>query len=238
MTMLQLLLPTLLTARGALAQSAPAPIADVWSAIAPLPFSRSDSTATTVGSLIYIAGGCDGAQNCAGGFCSCSSITANFVAYSPATNAYVTLPSMPAARYRHLACAVGTTIYFFGGRTLPGDAIITTIDAYSTATGSWSTLASAYPAGIGSDNSCSTVGSNIYIMGGYDASYSQTFSNMYQFSPATGAFTLLPGKMVTGRGDFSSVTRTDGTISICKCGSRVCGWEGSFFSRTTGRAFS
>ena len=153
--------------------------------------------------------------------CKCSSITSNFIAYNPVTNTYAALTKMPTARYRHLACASGTAIYIFGGRTL-ADALISTVDVFFTTNGTWATLFTTYPSDIGSDNSCSTVvstvgstvSSTIYVMGGYDASYSVTYSNIYAFSPTSSTFTKMTSSMITGRGDFSSVTRTDGKISV------------------------
>jgi N-acetylneuraminic acid mutarotase len=169
---------------------------------------RSDQTATTMpDGSIYLAGGCDGAQTCdlAAGECSCTALTTDLVKYDPVANTYTAMPPMPVARYRHLACAVADTIFYFGGRTLPDDTIITQVDAFSIATGAWTTLPTTYPAGVGSDNSCSTVGGTIYVMGGYSADYSVAFNNTYAFSPATAGWTLLSGQMNVGRGDFSSV---------------------------------
>ena len=76
--------------------------------------------------LIYIAGGCDGAQNCFRSFlgspaCMCSSITNNLVAYNPLTNSYAPKSPMPEPRYRHVTCALGNYIIVFGGKTLEPD---------------------------------------------------------------------------------------------------------------------
>ena len=201
-------------ATAALAAGAATPFSDVWTVTAPLPFARSDHTATVVGSLIYLAGGCNGAQNCAAGFCACSSITSNFIAYAPTTNSYNTsLAPMPTARYRHLACESGGTIYIFGGRALGTDALITTVDAFNTTTGAWKTLSSVYPSDLGSDNSCSTIGDYIYLFGGYTSDYSVTLNSTYSFAPKSGVWTRL-ANMTRGRGDFSSVTTVDGTVSV------------------------
>ena len=194
----------LLTAAALLARSA-ATLSLGWSAIAPLPFSRSDHTATTVGGLIYIAGGCNGAQNCAAGVCACSSFTADVTAYSPARNTYTPVAPMPTPRYRHLACSLGAVIYIFGGRDLTTDAIITSVDAYNTSSATWSTLATAYPSELGSDNSCSTMGEAIYVFGGYSPDYSASLATIYSFSPATVSWTRMAGSLSQGRGDFASV---------------------------------
>ena len=144
---------------------------------------------------MYLAGGCDGAQTCAGGplgSCTCTALADEMLAFDPVANAYAVLPPMPVARYRHDACALGDTIYYFGGRSLPADAIITQVDAFNTTSRTWATLPpeAAYPAGLapgapqlGSDNSCATLGGAIYMSGGYDLYYSVTFNWTWAFAP-------------------------------------------------------
>ena len=76
--------------------------------------------------MIYLTGGCDGAQNC---FttkygtvdCGCSSVTNNVVAYDPRTDAYTQKTPMPEPRYRHAVCALGNYIIVLGGKTLLPD---------------------------------------------------------------------------------------------------------------------
>jgi hypothetical protein len=199
-----------------------------WKAIAPLPFARSDHTATTIKGIIYIAGGCNGAQNCdmSSGYCMCSSITKNIVAYDPITNSYTprgALPPMPRARYRHLACAVDDVIYFFGGRDLL-DNQIRNVDAFNATSRKWLTNTFAtYPLGLGSDNSCSTVGNKIFIFGGYTDYYDQSLNSTYSFEPygsgslssgGIGLWTKKSGELIVGRGDFASTTRDDRYIHI------------------------
>ena len=194
-------------ASSAAAAYPPSSTGSSWAATAPMPFGRSDETATAMGSVIYLAGGCNGAQNCAG-YCSCSSYTADVQVFDTIANTYTVAPPMPVPRYRHIACAVADTIYFFGGRTQDTDSIITRIDAFNTTAQTWSTLTSQYPADLGSDNSCTTMGSVVYISGGYNSDYSVSWNTTYAFSPSAapgGNWTRLRGQMVWGRGDFSSV---------------------------------
>lgn len=189
--------------------------------LSPLPFARSDHTATAVGEVLYLFGGCDGAQDCAAkGACKCSSITSDAVAYSPATDSYAPLTPMPVARYRHIACAVGNVIYVFGGRELASDNIITTTDAFDTVRGTWTTLPPAgdYPSGLGSDNSCTTVGNSVYLMGGYPQFYEPAFTSTFAFTPSAPAPAPLwvekRGTMNTPRGDFASVGTADGRVFV------------------------
>jgi hypothetical protein len=161
-----------------------------------------------IGNTIYIAGGCDGAQKCDlnAGFCGCTSWTSNFVAYNTLTDTYKTLPPMPAPRYRHLACPLLSAIYVFGGRVLGSDVPIESVDKFDTVTSTWTTFpaSSNYPDGLGSDNSCSTIGSRIYVMAGYSPDYSVGYNSSFSFTPATGAW-MRHADMNVGRGDIASV---------------------------------
>jgi len=163
------------------------------------------------GGIVYLAGGCVGAQQCVDGFCFCPAYTTDLQAFDPATGAYSTLPAMPRPRYRHIACAVGASIVYLGGRSLPDDEIIAEVDVYDTLAREWSTLPppAAYPppAGdLGSDNSCTTVGDLILVFGGYNAAYNVTFDSTYAFDlRAPQPWTRRAGVLALGRGDFASV---------------------------------
>ena len=191
-----------------------------FSSLSPLPCARSDHTATAVGDVLYLFGGCDGAQDCGEVLCKCSSITSDAVAYSPATDSYKPLLPMPVARYRHIACAVGNVIYVFGGRELASDNILTTTDAFDTVRETWTTLPPAgdYPSGLGSDNSCTTVGDSVYVMGGYPQFYEPAFTSTFAFTPSALAPAPLwvekRGTMNTPRGDFASVGTADGRVFV------------------------
>jgi hypothetical protein len=196
----------------------PAARAQAWGVSTPLPFARSDHTATALGGSIFIAGGCDGAQKCVGGSrgtCSCSSASRNLVAFTPANASYSPRAPLLQPRYRHLACPLGDAsgLVLFGGRTLTpatpatGDAIITAIDVYTAATNAWTQLGVAYPADLGSDNSCTTaLDGRIYVMGGYTPDYAVSTRLMYALTlgGANGGSFALMAPMPLGLGDFSS----------------------------------
>jgi hypothetical protein len=163
-------------------------------------------TANEVNGLIYIAGGCDGAQNC-NGYCACSSFTSDMTIYFPANDSYVSVSPMPRPRYRHIACAVDTSIYYFGGRQRDTDEIITEVDVFNTLNRSWTTLSARYPSDLGTDNSCSTVGTSVYVMGGYSSFYDAVSPQTYAFTPSNAAnpWTKKTATMAFPRGDFASV---------------------------------
>ena len=198
--------------------------------LAPLPFARSDHTATAMpDGLIYLIGGCDGAQTCdasggrASSFCKCTSFTRNVAVYDAARDDYLNAsaapPPMSVPRYRHLACAVRDLIVVFGGRDLATDALITQVDAFNVTSRLWLPTGqlAPYPAGLGSDNSCSTVGDLIYVFGGYTQNYSVTLASAFSFAPLSGpagVWTQLPASLLKGRGDFASVATADGKVHI------------------------
>jgi hypothetical protein len=199
------LLPVALGASGA------------WSLASPLPWGRSDLTATVIGPHVYLAGGCDGAQKCSNGLCICSSYTNDFTTFTPSTNKYTTRAPMPRPRYRHLACPMGDdAILMMGGRTITDDpattdAVMTIMDHFNATTGNWTTLTTAYPTAVlGSDNSCSNFGTTVYVFGGYNRDYTVSYASTYSFTitPGTkgleGVFKALT-PMPMGIGDFSSV---------------------------------
>ena len=202
--------------------------AGAWRTVSPMPFSRSDHTASTLdplqlplgaanplARLVFIAGGCNGAQNCdkVSTYCTCSSVTRSFVAYDTLLDSYAPLPPMPTPRYRHLACTLDDVIYFFGGRELGTDAPISAVDAYNATARAWLPQGrlAPYPAALGSDNSCSTVGRAIFVFGGYSPFYDAAFNSTFSFSPGAaqgaGAWTRRGAQLRVGRGDFASVAR-------------------------------
>ena len=214
-----LLRPLLLTVLCALVcGQSPSPAA--WRSLSPLPLAISDAAVATVGGLVYLLGGCDSDQICIpddpsrqppnNGFCFCPSSTESVTVYNPALDRYGRAAAMPRPRYRHDACSIGSRIWIFGGRAIADDSIITAVDMFDASTGAWSANVATYPADLGSDNSCATLGSLIYLMGGYSASYDRAYNTTYRFDPATSSFTRMAGRMRQGRGDFSSIAAPGG----------------------------
>ena len=183
----------------------------MWTSLPPLPSAVSDETANDVGTSIYIAGGCSSGNICdpVKEFCYCTATTNAFTVFDTITRTYAALPPMPIARYRHIACVVDDTIFYFGGRDASTDAILTSVDAFNTKSLKWSTLDTTYPSDLGTDNSCSAVGDSIYIFGGYSSTYDKSFNTTYRFTPAGSSgvptWSRLKGQLATGRGDFASV---------------------------------
>jgi len=181
-----------------------------WQALAEMPYAASDLTATTVGSRIYLVGGCSNDQIHIpdwGGMYVCSETTNRTLAYSPATDTYTELADAPRNRYRHAAAAVGTKLYIFGGKTLFDDTI-PEVDVLDTATNTWTTLADLMPSAA-SDSTAFVLDGKIFIVGGYDPAYN-ALTQVVTFDPATETFATAARGLNTARGDVGSAV-VDGT---------------------------
>ncbi|MFJ9448022.1 Kelch repeat-containing protein [Kitasatospora sp. NPDC101235] len=151
-------------------------------------------------------------------------------AYSPATNTWATLPSMPTARASLAATTApcpddvdglkGTCVYALGGRNATNGAL-NTVEAFSPATNTWKTLpslptgrsglaAATAPCPEGVDG---LKGKCVYAYGGGNA-----LSTVEAFSPATNTWATLPS-MPTGSVDMAG--------AAAPCPKHVKGLEGT-----------
>jgi N-acetylneuraminic acid mutarotase len=110
------------------------------------------------GGKIYYAGGLHGSR-------AEARAVAWFDVYDPATNSWQALPDMPTARDHFHAAVVGGVFYAIGGRDKDIDATTAIVEAYTFASGSWSTLPTALPTERGGF-AAAVVGDEIMIMGG------------------------------------------------------------------------
>jgi hypothetical protein len=180
-------LPSLPTATGALAGAA-----------APCPKGAGGLT----GTCVYAIGG-----ETASGYVS------TVQAYSPVTDDWVTLPSLPSAEFalagatapcpRGVSGLAGTCVYAFGGLTAVG-AALSTVQAYSPATNTWATLPSLPTASYalaGTTAPClrgvsGLVGTCVYAFGGYSGT--GFLSTVQAYSPATNTWATLPSMPTAG----------------------------------------
>lgn len=195
---------------GTTAQSTVTPPANnSFRIIHEMPMARSDMTATAVGVIgikVYLVGGCVADQNCGGEYCYCPEITNKTHIYNVGTDSYDTnVADAPRARYRHAAVEHNGSIYLFGGRDI-ADNLITEVDAYNIAEGTWSTPCTW--ANATSDLSAVTElvdgSTQILLFGGYFADYS-TSDSTTQFVPAVCSF-VQKTPMPWPRGDLVSVS--------------------------------
>lgn len=188
-----LTLPHLHTARSALA-----------GVTAPCP----KGVAGLSGTCVYAVGGYDG-----------TGVAGTAEAYSPATNRWVTLPSMPTARQSLAGAAApcpkgvaglsGTCVYAFGGSdgAQPAPNQLNTVEAYSPATNTWVALPSMHSTRDGLAGATAPCpkrvaglsGTCVYAVGGANRSAGTTHLNTVEaYSPATNLWVTLPS-MPTAR---------------------------------------
>ncbi len=188
------------------------PGASSWRAVAPLPLGFGDgrayaAAATGLDGTIYLIGGVDH-------FLSAQS---SVYAYTPATNSWSQMASLPGAR-AELAATTGAdgTIYALGGwsgqigSSSNREQPYNTVFAYHAATNTWSQV-SALPT---SDRSglAATTGADgtIYAIGGYGNTY-YAQSSVFAYTPATDSWrslASLPGARV----DLAAATGAGGAI--------------------------
>lgn len=135
-----------------------------WTAIASMPTPRAGAYAGVVNGKIYIIGGYYNTTT--------TNITGAVLEYDPVANTYTQKAAMPVPAYVVAGAVVGTNIYVFGGR-VAGGASTNKIQVYDVTADSWETSITDIPAAVGFATA-STVGNNIYLMGGYGTAVMST----------------------------------------------------------------
>ncbi|MEU6340648.1 kelch repeat-containing protein [Streptomyces sp. NPDC046977] len=196
-----------LSATGATAQG-------VWLTLPSIPTARSGHAAATApcpGGLqracVYVFGG---QQSPVG------PLRPEFEAYSPATNAWATLPALPTPRDglagRGAPCPgrpQDGCVYAIGGAD--ATRALKAVEAYSPATGTWATLTdlptartdlaaakAPCPTGFGLRGTC------VYAIGGRATPHGAAVSTVEAYSPATGTWATLHALSVD-RADLGAV---------------------------------
>ncbi|MCW7942644.1 hypothetical protein AAW14_11415 [Streptomyces hygroscopicus] len=193
------------------------PATNTWATLPPMPTARENLAASTApcprgvaglrGTCVFAIGG----RN--------SAILDTVEAYSPETDTWATLPSMPTARVA-LAAATSdcprrvpglreTCVYAVGGNN--GSAVLDTVEAYSPATDSWAALPSmptarfdlaAAAARCPDASTDASRGACLYAVGGINTVALNTFED---YSPARNAWTALP-PMPTARDSLGAAS--------------------------------
>eukprot|EP01035_Chromulina_nebulosa_P020894 gene20894-27084_t len=178
---------------------------------APMPFARSDMKANIFnydfhdgkGPRIYLIGGCIANQTCVYTDnylnCACPVITNRCEYFTPDTEEWFPCASAPTNRYQHTTAFVNNKLYLAGGRTVPDDNLIETVDVYDPLTDSWSTPFNWTEAT--SDAVAFGSGDLLYLAGGYSKNYS-TFGRLQSVNVNTGEWNSNYPYMKVGRGDI------------------------------------
>jgi hypothetical protein len=190
------------------------PATNTWATLPSMPTARSDLAAATApcprgnarlkGTCVYAIGG--------GGYPGPPNIVQ---AYSPATNTWATLPSLPTAR-TDLAAATApcpgtrhrTCVYAIGGDNGSGVAL-NAVEAYSPATNTWATLPSLPTARYDLAGATAPCPGDrhrvcVYAVGGSTNSITG-LNTVEAYSPATNTWATLPS-MPTARWDLAGAT--------------------------------
>jgi N-acetylneuraminic acid mutarotase len=154
------------------------------------------AVATGVDGHIYAIGGVNGTR------------LTTVEAYTPATNSWAAVASMPTAR-NGLAAATGSDgrIYAIGGWA---GAPINTVEAYTPGTDSWAAVASMPTARNGLAAVTGADG-RIYAMGGWDGS--NRLNTVEAYTPSTNSWATV-SPMPIGRQDFAAAAGPDGRIYV------------------------
>ena len=143
---------------------------DTWTAVAPLPNSRSDLAAVSHGGKIFVFGGCTGTT---------PSVTNEVDMYDPQTNTWTTLAPMTTPRASLVAGHSGDLIYAIGGTD--GVSALNVNEVYSISGNSWSSntpmTTARQEAGVHSH------GGRVYVVGGATPTYGTSSGANEVFKP-------------------------------------------------------
>lgn len=182
---------------------------DTWSSAAAMPLPMNHANVAVVDGKIYLLGGLavasDGAWRG----------VADSWAYDPMDNTWTSICPMPNGTARGSAAmgVHGTSIYLAGGMTTLDVAgggyqdSVTTVSAYDTARGTWTTFSENLPEGRDHAGGA-VVDSKLYVLGGryfgQDGNRDTVFSLDLEHKKAT--WQTSPARMPTARGGVSAAT--------------------------------
>jgi N-acetylneuraminic acid mutarotase len=143
------------------------PQLNAWTAGADMPFAAWSSSSAVINGQVYVAGGVVGA-----------STTNRFARYSPASNTWTMLPTMPQGRNHAASATDGRRLFIFGGRG-PGSGDdgslangFDTVQIFDPATNTWTSSATAgstiapLPQARGGMGKAVYVNGEFYVIGG------------------------------------------------------------------------
>eukprot|EP00127_Corallochytrium_limacisporum_P004818 Clim_evm1s183 gene=Clim_evmTU1s183 len=181
---------------------------------------RSDISATVVGNLVFVVGGCVadaeyvtyGEGDDAFTVEVCPEVSGLIERLDTNTGQWETMSTTLATpRARHATAAVGNSLYICGGRP-EGDDFGRAMDSceiYNTVT---NTIAAGptFPVKV-SDFAAVGVDGKAFFFGGWENEYAYTFDNAYTLNNNGDGWTEI-GSLNTGRGDFGAAADSEGKI--------------------------
>jgi N-acetylneuraminic acid mutarotase len=177
------------------------PVADTWSARAPMTVGRGEHCAVVYDGKIYVTGGNN----------SYGMVVSVVEVYDPATDTWSQVASMPTPRHHHASAVVDSLIFAVGGRQ--GDwggpyTSMAEVDAYSPASDTWYVLPDMpNPRG---GLSAAGMGGRLYIFGG---EIPGLFDNVEEYDPTLDSWRSLT-PMLTPRHGTAAVVVEDTVFII------------------------
>jgi N-acetylneuraminic acid mutarotase len=175
------------------------PASDTWDAGAPMPTGREGlGAALGADGRIYAIGGDDNMPG--------DPAYATVEAYTPATNTWAAVASMPTARTFLAAAAAGDgRIYAMGGTT--GLGAMATVEAFDPIAGTWATVPVLPQPAV--NFAAAATGGVLFAIGGSGLNPSSTVQS---FTPATNTWSTLVPSLLTARGYLGAAVGGDGRI--------------------------
>jgi len=188
----------------------PSPRSDLTTALGLAP---SDNGGLGLG--IYLIGGCEyyGIFSENGDEQTheeCASVTDNMWVYDPFNDFFIGRRKMPIARFRHVSVSMeGDSIWVITGRDDQHN-LLDQIDVYNPERDEWTILPDRLPPELQiSDGAAFSIGSKLYIVGGYNSNYEATDTTFVIDTAATIERGELVYKVLnsmgTPRGDISAI---------------------------------
>jgi len=158
-----------------------------WSSKSAMPTARASSAATVANNIIYVVGGCDGSN--------CTNRLDTVESYNPATNSWTEEAPLLFAKSNFSIGVIkttippATTIVAAGGYTSAGDTGDN--EGYNPSSNAWTALAFDP---THRDCTCGgSIGSHVYVAGGYDGGVGADMTLMESFTLSTNKWkTLAP----------------------------------------------
>jgi N-acetylneuraminic acid mutarotase len=195
------------------------PTADAWKKGPEVPEKRRRGAAGAVvyRKKIYVVGGIVGGH---GAHAVC---TAWLDEFDPETGAWKELPDAPHVRDHFPAAVVGDKLYALGGRSSGGAGnffaqVVTDVDVFDLAAGTWSTLPAKLPTGRAAP-AAAVLGNEILVMGG-ESAQPKAHADVEALDVTTGTWRAL-APMRQGRHGTQAIVK-DGKVYIA-AGSKTRG---------------
>jgi len=146
-----------------------------WTSFQAMNHARIKHTAVALGGRLYVFGGDDSGGN----------LVALPEAYSPDTDSWADLATMPTPRDDVAVGVLNGLIYVIGGRSQTS-AAVTTVERYDPASNTWTTVA-PLPTPLRYQHAGAILG-RLYVAGGYPGTGSPVATSVYYYDPASNSW--------------------------------------------------